>query len=330
MEKRTGLVLGKFAPLHKGHQHLIETALSKVDKLFVLVYDAKQTTDIPLKIRCQWIKYLYPNVVVIEGKDSPEVCGDSDEVKKIQDAYILSVVNEKITHFFSSEWYGEHVSAALGAKNIVVDIEREKVPISATLIRKNRSNALKYLHPIVNRDVVKKIVFLGAESTGKTTLVKELAKLYHTEFVEEYGRQYWEERHDADGKLSSFELLELAVNHCETEEVAFRKSHGITFVDTNAITTWTYSQNYNKSAIYIDSLVSVCKDRYDFCFLCDIDIPLVQDGTRADEEQRKKTQKQLVDKLNSLGIEYHTLTGPLEKRISEVQNILLDKFEIKV
>ena len=50
-EMKIGLTLGKFAPLHKGHQYLIETALQEMDKLIVIVYDAPEVTSIPF-FRC--------------------------------------------------------------------------------------------------------------------------------------------------------------------------------------------------------------------------------------------------------------------------------------
>jgi hypothetical protein len=57
-----GLVLGKFAPLHKGHQLLIETTL-------------------PLSLRAGWIRQIYPQVRVIEAEDGPTEVGDDDQGK---------------------------------------------------------------------------------------------------------------------------------------------------------------------------------------------------------------------------------------------------------
>ena len=39
IDERVGLTLGKFAPLHRGHQYLIETALAETERLVVLIYD---------------------------------------------------------------------------------------------------------------------------------------------------------------------------------------------------------------------------------------------------------------------------------------------------
>lgn len=57
-----GLTLGKFAPLHKGHQLLIETALAEMDDVIVIIYDCPEVTNIPLPVRADWIRQLYPTV----------------------------------------------------------------------------------------------------------------------------------------------------------------------------------------------------------------------------------------------------------------------------
>ncbi len=72
---KTGLTLGKFAPLHKGHQLLIERALARTDHLIVMVYDAPETTPVPLPVRASWIRALYPTVEVLEAWDGPTAVG---------------------------------------------------------------------------------------------------------------------------------------------------------------------------------------------------------------------------------------------------------------
>ena len=62
-KKETGLFLGKFAPLHKGHQYVIETALKEVEDLVVVIYGSPEVTDTPLNVRADWIRKLYPKVI---------------------------------------------------------------------------------------------------------------------------------------------------------------------------------------------------------------------------------------------------------------------------
>jgi HTH-type transcriptional repressor of NAD biosynthesis genes len=78
-----GLTLGKFAPLHKGHQFLIETALAEMDEVIVMVYDCPETTAVPLSVRAAWLRQLYPRIRVIEAWDGPTEIGDTPQIKAI-------------------------------------------------------------------------------------------------------------------------------------------------------------------------------------------------------------------------------------------------------
>ncbi|MDR1204224.1 MAG: adenylyltransferase/cytidyltransferase family protein [Peptococcaceae bacterium] len=83
---KTGLYLGKFTIFHAGHQLILDTALSEMDRVVVLIYDAPSSTSIPLDVRARWIERIYSDkpVQVIRGWAGPEDAGYSDELKKIQ------------------------------------------------------------------------------------------------------------------------------------------------------------------------------------------------------------------------------------------------------
>ena len=88
----TGLVLGKFAPLHKGHQLLIDAACAENDRVIVIIYDAPDVTTAPLPIRARWIQTLYPDVEVMEAWDGPTEVGDTPEIKKMHEDYLLKAL----------------------------------------------------------------------------------------------------------------------------------------------------------------------------------------------------------------------------------------------
>jgi phosphopantetheine adenylyltransferase len=62
---KRGITLGKYAPLHRGHQLVIETGLSEMDEMIVIIYDSPETTRLPLGLRSGWIRSLYPTVQII-------------------------------------------------------------------------------------------------------------------------------------------------------------------------------------------------------------------------------------------------------------------------
>ncbi len=319
---KTGLTLGKFAPLHKGHQYMIETALKEVDELFIMIYDTNVTT-IPLSVRANWIRNLYPTVKVIECWDGPDGYSNERSFEILQENYIIEMLQgQKITHFYSSEFYGDHVSKALGAIDRRIDEARSIVPISATVIRENAFQNKKYLSDIVYADLITKVVFVGAMSTGKSTITEALAKRYNTTFASEYGRDYWTE-HQVDRRISFEAFDDIAIGHIEREDKAVLEADKYLFVDTNAITTYLFSLDYHgKASELLTRLTLTNASRYDLFFLCENDIPYDNTWDRSGDQKRKVFHKQIIADLKERKIPYISLYGSLEERINKVDNIL--------
>ncbi|MEM8860635.1 MAG: hypothetical protein AAGD96_20125 [Chloroflexota bacterium] len=156
MTLKRGLTLGKYAPLHAGHQLVIELGLAEMDAMWVIVYDSPSITPIPLPVRTKWIKTIYPAVKVIEAWGGPEEVGYTAEIKKAHEDYIIKTLGVTgVTHFYSSEPYGEHMSIALGAIDRRVDPDRLQIPISGTELRQKPRLWRQFLHPIVAADMRK-------------------------------------------------------------------------------------------------------------------------------------------------------------------------------
>lgn len=322
--KKTGLTLGKFAPLHKGHQYMIETALQEMDEVYVLIYDSP-VIPIPLSTRAGWIRRLYPQVKVIEGWDGPDGYSSERSFEIVQEQYILEMLKgQKITHFYSSEFYGDHVSRVLGAVDRRVDEARNVVPISGTEIRENPYQYRQYISDIVYPDLITKVVFVGAMSTGKSTLTEALAKRYDTTFASEYGRDYWSE-HQVDRRISLDAFDEIAVGHIEREDAAVLEANQYLFVDTNAITTYVYALDYHGQAPeLLTRLALENASRYDLFFLCEDDIPYDDTWDRSGDQKRKVFHKQVIADLKERRIPYIPLTGGLEERMQKVDQVLAD------
>ncbi|MDF2937005.1 MAG: cytidyltransferase-related domain protein [Paenibacillaceae bacterium] len=320
--KTLGLTLGKFAPLHKGHQYMFETALQEVEELIVVIYDTP-VMPVPLHIRAEWIRQLYPQVRVIEAWDGPDGYSDDREHEIREEQYILGLLDgEQVTHFYSSEFYGGHMSRALGAVDRRVDEPRGHVPVSATMIRSDPYRYRAFISDTVYRDLVTKVVFVGAMSTGKSTLTEALAHKYGTTFASEYGRDYWTE-HQVDRRITLEAFDEIAVGHLEREEQALLKANRYLFVDTNAITTYMFALDYHgRAPELLARLALENAKRYDLFFLCDDDIPYDDTWDRSGEQKRSVFHKQIIADLKERRIPYITLRGSLEERMRKVDEVL--------
>lgn len=320
--KTLGLTLGKFAPLHKGHQFMIETALQEVDELIVVIYET-DVTPIPLHIRAGWIRKLYPAVRVIEAWDGPDGYSNDREHEIREEQYILGLLDgEQVTHFYSSEFYGEHMSVALGAVDRRVDEARREVPISATMIRSDPYKYRESISDVVYRDLITKVVFVGAMSTGKSTITEALAARHGTTFASEYGRDYWTE-HQVNRRIGLEAFDEIALGHIEREEQALLRANRYLFVDTNAITTYMFALDYHGRAPELLTRIALENaQRYDLFFLCDDDIPYDDTWDRSGDQKRHVFHKQIIADLKERRIPFITLRGSLEQRMRKVDEVL--------
>jgi HTH-type transcriptional regulator, transcriptional repressor of NAD biosynthesis genes len=320
---KMGLTLGKFAPFHKGHEELFDAALSEMDKLIILIYEADET-EIPLSVRARWLRNLYPQAEVIEAWDGPQQVGDTAEIKAMHEKYILKKLDgRKITHFYSAEFYGHHVSQALGA--IDRRLTRMQPPISGTMIRTNPFKYRSFMEPLVYHDLITKVVFLGAPSTGKSTIAKQLAVELNTVFMPEYGREYWEKNQVAR-RLEPGQLVEIAEGHIRREDQLTLDANRYIFVDTNAITTYMFALDYHGLALpQLELLALKASTRYDLIFLCADDIPYDNTWDRSGEVKRYVFQKKIIADLKERRLPYIELKGDLNDRVSIVKKVL-EKF----
>ena len=151
--KKIGFTIGKFAPLHKGHQFLIFLALNEMDKVIVVVYDT-DVIDVSTEKRAEWIKSIYPEVEIRLAHNPPSKYGLDDESVNIQMEYLYNIIgNEKVTHFYSSEEYGAYVAKYMNIVDRRVDNKRIKVPIHASQIRNSLENNKEWVHYNVYNDL---------------------------------------------------------------------------------------------------------------------------------------------------------------------------------
>ena len=179
----------------------------------------------------------------------------------------------------------------------------------------------------MNKGVTKvyRIVFVGAPSTGKTTLVKMCAEHYDTVWMHEFGRDYWME-HQVDRRLTPEQLVEIAKEHTRLEDEMLPRANRYLFSDTNAITTYMFAIDYHgKAHPELAELAREAELRYDLVFLCDIDIPYEDTWERSGKVYRERFQRDIIEDLDHRGIPFVLLSGTIEQRfnrtVSEIENL---------
>lgn len=148
----TGLIIGKFMPIHKGHMALINFANSRCDRLIICVCTL-DGEPIEGQLRYKWVKEIYKDFKNIEVKHITERLHgknlDIEKATKLWAKYLIKSI-DPIDIIFSSEEYGNYLAKYINAKHIQFDPNRKNNKISATMIR---NNPLKYRNFIP--DIVK-------------------------------------------------------------------------------------------------------------------------------------------------------------------------------
>lgn len=315
-----GLVFGKFMPLHRGHQLVIERALADSDAVTVVVYDSSPAGDypaMPLELRAQWISDLHPDVEAVVPLDDPRRKQDDGDDPRHAALYAAGV--EFLGEFdrvFTSETAYEGFANMLGAEHVVVDEARELVSISGTKIREDVYEHRAWLDPRVYATLVQKIALVGTESTGKTSLARSLAERLHTSWVHEYGRELWVEQ---GGGASFADYLKIARTQHRREEQMRLDARRYLFCDTTPWTTLHWCLWMRGTADpRLRELADRTMDDYTW-FVCADDFPWVQDGWREmrNGDARRFQEQQLAD-LDARQTPYLVLEGPLEQRLETV------------
>lgn len=169
------------------------------------------------------------------------------------------------------------------------------------------------------------VVFVGAESTGKSTLASMLAREQGAQFVPEIGRFVWEEK---QGQLVAADYVEIAELHRAAEDVAVAIAGGdYIFVDTNALTTLLLGLCFGQVTEPVPPALLryalECRTRYLHHFVCADDIPYEEEpGVRENAAWRTQIQQLVLEDLDRRGIAYTILTGSLEQRAARVRATL--------
>jgi nicotinamide riboside kinase len=168
-----------------------------------------------------------------------------------------------------------------------------------------------------------RVVFVGAESTGKSTLSDYLAGAYGSVSVPEIGRFIWQEK---GGKLDADDYVEIAVRHRAAEDAALAHARRWLFVDTNALTTLLlgieFRQVGNPPPAELLRCADDCKSRYAHTFVCADDIPYEAQDVRENEAWRGRIQQLVLKDLDARGIPYTVVRGSVEERAAQVRRVL--------
>ena len=269
-----GVAAGRFAPFHRGHQHLIERARGLVDALDVVVMHGPDDVLAP-ELRTGWIRDAFAEHPQVQVHAVPEGDDPAAAVRGAPRRGARHLLHGRRPRRLERDARASGTSRSSASPGI-----------DSEVVRADALAALDQLPGGTRASVVRRVCVLGAESTGKTTVARDLADALATVWVPEYGRDYTETLPDRLRYVwttPDFEIISKRQNW--NEDRAARYANRIVIVDTDAFATSLFHELYvGYRAPELDAYLR----RYDLYLLTSIDTPFQMDmtGLRYDGDTR--------------------------------------------
>lgn len=334
---KIGVFFTKAYPPHRGHLGAIINASTLCQKLYVVIsyhegLERKLAEEagiepISIALRKQWlsqelIDLNHIKVKVLDESNIPEYPNGWETWAKL----MQETVGEEINEFFVGETiYVDKLQHYFPKCHVTLfDVNRTRFNISATEIRKSPLKHWDYILGSARSYFTKKILIAGTESSGKTTLTKELAKLYYTSWSEEVGRYYTIKFKGGDEEYYTDEdFTRIAHQQIEQDYDTLRHANKICFFDTDATATQYFSKLYmGHSNPIVEAYINPKK--YDVVFLLTPDVEWIDDGTRLNgsQDRRLELHNQLKEMYVNKGFNVIEVRGNYNERLNIVTDYI--------
>jgi len=312
MSSTHAIIIGKFLPPHKGHEFLIRFAQSLFPSLTIVV-DCTPHQELPTELRVKWLRELFPSVEVVGlTQPTPQEPSEHPQFWEFWKNTLQTASSKPITHVVASETYGVKLAEALGATFIPCNPSRDTVNISATRVKQDPKN---HWHQLINPAkpyFTKLIRLMGPESTGKSTLAKNLAQKLDCPYVPEYAKDFI----IVKGGVTQEDMPLFATGQTAQIQAALEVNQRNPYVicDTCPLTTkvWT-------NTLYGTTLEITAPHTFDLTFLIYPTNPWVGDVHRNvlkdshTEDSRLKMFNDMLKELQQTGCNPIILKGSFEE-----------------
>lgn len=212
------------------------------------------------------------------------------------------------TVIVSSEPYGKKLADLTGAKFMPYDIDRQLNPVKATEIREDPAKYFDQILPEFRRHLQTKVTIFGAESTGKTTLAKELARVYKCPWTFEYARPYLE---NTVNEITISSMKDIWSGQAALQQQASLLPSSLVIQDTDLYSTvgyWELPHWEETLGRCPEDLRRDAKDlRSDLYIVCPSNIPFEQDPLRYGGDHREGSDAYWIGVCERYGLPYFVL-----------------------
>lgn len=327
MTYNVGMYGGSFNPLHMGHVDCIIRAANMCRELFIVLSIGYKRNEIDGRVRYRWIYQLTKHigsVKIITLEDNAKSKEEYTEDQWYRDAEkVKAQVGKHIDVVFVGSDYGEDSFWNKCYPDSELFIF-ERNGISSSGIRENPYAHWDWIPNVVKPYYTKKVLLIGGESTGKSTLTINLANRFNTNYVDEAGRGI-SARSGTDLLMLSEDFTEILLRHKLNEIEAMEHSNKVLFIDTDTLVTQFYMNFLEDPEIEKNKALSDAIDAlnsYDLILFLEPDVDFVQDGDRSEaiRNDRVKYSEQIKELIRSHGKTFCLVSGSYQERYETAIN----------
>ncbi len=326
---KVGMYGGSFNPLHLGHLECIIKAAGMCETLYIVISYRDDGKDVDLKVKIRWIYQLTKhigNVKVIPLKDNTSKKSDYSEKEWSSDSeYVKKQIGHPIDVVFCGSDYDEKSfwNVCYPESELFIFQRNE---YNSTDIRNDVYAHWECMPQIVRSHYVKKVLIIGGESAGKSTLTINLANYYNTQYLEEVGREL-SELSGTDIYMLPEDFTRILLEHKAKEMRLLPMCNKVLFEDTDCLITRFYldfleSGEKEKNINLAEAIADI--NSYDLILFLEPDVEWIQDGDRSEviASDRTKYSNMIKDIFTKKGFEYHIISGDYSARFDKARELV--------
>lgn len=326
---KVGMYGGAFCPLHLGHLTCMIKAAALCERLYIVISYRNHPSDIDVKVKIRWVYQLTKhlgNIEILTLEDTLDNKEDYTEEYWQQDcAYVKQQIGTRIDVVFCGNDYdeGSFWNQCYQESELIIFPRSQ---YNSTAIREDIYGHWDWMPQIVRSHFVKKVLLIGGESVGKSTLTINLAHYYNTNYLEEVGREL-SELSGTDIYMQSEDFTRILLEHKAKELRLLSQSNKILFEDTDCLITRFFMEFLEDEKLKDNANLAEAIARlnsYDLILFLEPDVTWVQDGDRSEvmAADRVKYSNQIKELYKRMGFSFKIISGNYVERFEQAVELV--------
>lgn len=326
---KVGMYGGAFCPLHLGHSTCMIKAAALCERLYIVISYRNHPSDIDVKVKIRWVYQLTKhlgNIEILTLEDTLDNKEDYTEEYWQQDCvYVKQQIGTRIDVVFCGNDYdeGSFWNQCYQESELIIFPRSQ---YNSTAIREDIYGHWDWMPQIVRSHFVKKVLLIGGESVGKSTLTINLAHYYNTNYLEEVGREL-SELSGTDIYMQSEDFTRILLEHKAKELRLLSQSNKILFEDTDCLITRFFMEFLEDEKLKDNANLAEAIARlnsYDLILFLEPDVTWVQDGDRSEvmAADRVKYSNQIKELYKKMGFSFKIISGNYVERFEQAVELV--------